>query len=202
VQEVEGHRPDVTVVDGNLLRRSWYFDYLQRTRPKLLLGAREPVRLYLDDLRHWERDQALYKRPDLNRRLTARFRGVLAAFVRVGLGSGPVYATQDIRGQADAVAALTDRYTLVPRGLVLQLVRDRSFRDPPDVPVRLRGVTEGALRLEDDDVVRRAVLPAVVRMLTLRALYLDFYGRHERAREALEEAERFRGRFGLPPASG
>jgi Protein O-mannosyl-transferase TMEM260-like len=197
VQEVEGRRPDVAVIDGNLLRRSWYFDYLKRTYPELLRQAREPVRLYLDDLRHWERDHALYERPDLNRRITARFQAVIASFVEVAIDSGPVYATPDIAGQTDAVEVLSRRYNFVPQGLVLQLYGDRGFHDPAAPPLRLRGVTDRSVRLERDDVVREQVLPAMLRMLTLRAGYLQFFGRPERARAAFAEAERFRRRFGL-----
>ena len=48
-----------------------------------------------------------------------------------------------------------------------------------------------------DDTVREEVLRPVLRMLTLRGLYLEAYGRPARAREAFQEANRFRRRFGL-----
>ena len=92
---------------------------------------------------------------------------------------------------------LARHFSFVPEGLVLQLVGDSRFHEPAAPPLRLRGITDGALRLERDDVVRETVLPAVLRMLTLRGLYFEAFGRPERARKAFHEADRFRSRFGL-----
>lgn len=195
--EVEHRRPDVVAVDGNLLRRSWYFDYLARRYPDLLRRARVPVRLYLEDLRSWEQDHGRYARGHLNRRIEARFQAVIAAFVRLASESGPVFATQDIAVEGNTAARLARRYTFAPQGPVLRLFPDSRFHEPPMVPVRLRGVTDGGVRLERDDVVREKVLPAILRMLTLRALYLGYYGRRDAARKALAEADRFRRRWGL-----
>ena len=126
-------------------------------------------------------------------------RAVVASLARAGHESGPVYATQDVLAEAEAVDVLAPRYGFVPQGLVLQLFRDRRFHEPLAPALQLRGVTDGAVRLERDDVARRTVLPAMLRMLTLRALYLEVSGRAERARKAFDEADRFRSRFGLDP---
>src|SRR6266516_5979135 len=48
-QEVEQRRPDVKVVDANLLRRSWYFDYLRHAYPGLIERSREKIDPYLED---------------------------------------------------------------------------------------------------------------------------------------------------------
>lgn len=197
VQDVEQRRQDVIVIDGNLLRRSWYFDYLQRRYPTLLSEAQEPVDLYLDDLRRWEQDPVLYEQPDLNQRIEARFQAVIASFVNNALLSGAAYATQDIAVQGDTAALLARQYSFVPHGLVLQLVGDHGFHEPAAAVVRMRGITDGAVQLDRDDVAREKVLPAVLSMLTLRALYLEAYGQAEQSREAFAEADQFRIRFGL-----
>ena len=195
--EVQHRRPDVVAVDGNLLRRSWYFDYLARRYPDLMRGAQDPVRLYLEDLRSWEQDRGRYAKGDLNRRIESRFQAVIASLVRVASKSGPVYATQDIALERNTSARLSRRYTFAPHGLAFRLYPDSRFHEPPTVPVRLRGVTDGGVRFERDDVVRQKVLPAIMRMLTLRALYFGYYGREVAARRASAEADRFRRRWGL-----
>jgi hypothetical protein len=40
-QEIEQRRPDVKVVDINLLRRSWYFDYLKHAHASLIDRSRQ-----------------------------------------------------------------------------------------------------------------------------------------------------------------
>jgi hypothetical protein len=195
--EVQHRRPDVVAVDGNLLRRSWYFDYLARRYPDLMRGAQEPVRLYLEDLRSWEHDRGRYAKGDLNLRIESRFQAVIASLVRVASESGPVYTTQDIALERNTSARLARRYTFAPHGLAFRLYPDSRFHEPPTVPVRLRGVTDGGVRFERDDVVRQKVLPAIMRMLTLRAAYFGYYGREVAARRASAEADRFRRRWGL-----
>ena len=54
-QEIEKRRPDVKVVDINLLRRSWYFDYLQHAHPDFIDRSREKIDPYVALLKQWER---------------------------------------------------------------------------------------------------------------------------------------------------
>ena len=60
-REVEQHRRDVKVVDINLLRRSWYFDYLQRAYPDLLERSRQKVDRFVVELQLWEPDPEAYR---------------------------------------------------------------------------------------------------------------------------------------------
>jgi len=74
LREIEHRRTDVVAIDINQLRRSWYFDYLQRAYPQVMDAAREQVDAFLEDLRHWEQDPALYNRDfTLNGRINTRF---------------------------------------------------------------------------------------------------------------------------------
>src|SRR5207244_12321241 len=73
-QEIEQLRPDVKVVDINLLRRSWYFDYLKHAYPGLIDRSRDKVDPYVELLRLWERDPGAFDRnQDLMRRITMAF---------------------------------------------------------------------------------------------------------------------------------
>src|SRR5215467_10976920 len=53
-QEIEHRRPDVKVLDINLLRRSWYFDYLKQAHPGLADRSREKIDPYVELLKQWE----------------------------------------------------------------------------------------------------------------------------------------------------
>ena len=46
-QYVENFRPDVTVVDKELLRRSWYYNQLDHNHPKLFNGMQADVNNFL-----------------------------------------------------------------------------------------------------------------------------------------------------------
>jgi len=187
-------RRDVTVIDINLLRRSWYFAYLRREYPELMHETRDEVGAFLEDLTQWEQDPERYQRDlALNQRIDTRFRDMIMALVREHLRTGAVYITQDIalnRSPQDirVTQALTAAYQLVPQGLVFQLVRERAFHEPAEPQLITRGLADGTLRFEPDDVVRQKVFPVYVSMLYNRGRYLSLFGRHARAAEAFKQA--------------
>jgi tetratricopeptide (TPR) repeat protein len=118
---------------------------------------------------------------------------MIMALVRQHLRSGPVYITQDIALNRSAqdlrlTQALAGAYQLVPQGLVFQLVRERTFRSPAAPPLITRGLTDGTLSFESDDVVRLKVFPVYVGMLYNRGRYLSLFGDHTRAAEAFKQA--------------
>lgn len=199
---IEAYRPDVVVIDVNLLRRSWYFHYLRREYPSLIERARAEVDAFLEDLEHWEQDPSAYAHDvRLTQRIDSRFYDMILAFVRRQIGSAPVYITQDIALARDAengklAQALAAAYQFVPQGLLFQLIPDGAFHEPAEPQLLTRGLADGSLQFEADDVVRLKVFPVYVSMLFNRGRYLALNGRHERAVEAFKQALALDPHFG------
>jgi tetratricopeptide (TPR) repeat protein len=104
-----------------------------------------------------------------------------------------VYVTQDVVLSRDAensrlAESLTAAYQLVPQGLVFQLFADRAFHEPATPQLVTRGLADGTLAFEADDVVQLKVLPVYVSMLYNRGRYLNLYGRREAAIAVFEQA--------------
>jgi hypothetical protein len=59
-QEIEQRRRDVKIVDINLLRRSWYFDYLKHAYPGLIERSRDKIDAFVADLKKWEHDPGAF----------------------------------------------------------------------------------------------------------------------------------------------
>jgi len=200
-QEIEHRRTDTIIVDVNQLRRSWYYDYLKRTYPSVVEQARDKVEAFLEDLRHWERDPDLYQRDlTLNNRIDSRFYEMIVAFVTNHIRSAPVYITLDIaanREGADAklTESLAGSYQFVPQGLVFKLTTGLEFR--PDPPLLTRGLADGTLKFEADDVVNLKVLPVYVTMFYNRGRYLSATGRHEEAIDYFKQSLNLRPEFSL-----
>ena len=192
-QEIEERRRDVKVVDINLLRRSWYFDYLRHAYPGLLERSREKIDPFVEDLKEWDRDpEAVARSEALTQRITAAFEEMIRSIVTNENRVAPVYITQDLLF-ADTVNGevtkwLTQNYQLVPQGLVFNLMSDHSFHDLPDLRLKTRGLADGTLRFEKDDVVNLKVLPAYTSMLINRGRYLALFNQHERAIAAFRQA--------------
>jgi len=83
---------------------------------------------------------------------------------------------------------LTQNYQLVPQGLVFNLAGDQSFHDSPDRRLQTRGLADGTLRFEKDDVINLKVLPVYTSMLINRGRYLALFNQHERASAAFRQA--------------
>ena len=192
-QEIEQRRRDVRVVDINLLRRSWYFDYLKYAHPGLIDRSRDTIDPYVALLRLWERDPGAFDRnQDLTRRISMAFLEVVRSMVRNEIKVAPVYITNDVLSADKTNGYLTQwipqTYQLVPQGLVFNLATDQNFHDSPDPHLRTRRLAEATVQSAGDDVVKLKVLPAYTRMLTNRGRYLASFNQHERAILAFKEA--------------
>jgi hypothetical protein len=192
-QEIEQLRRDVKVVDINLLRRSWYFDYLQYAHPGLIDRSRDKIGPYVELLRQWERDPAAFARnEDLTQRISMAFLEMIRSIVTNEIKVAPVYITNDVlsgdKTNSYLIRWIPQTYQLVPQGLVFNLATDQSFHDSPDLHLQTRGLADGTLRFAKDDVVSLKVLPAYTRMVINRGRYLALFNQHERAILAFKEA--------------
>ena len=192
-QEVEQRRRDVKVVDVNLLRRSWYFDYLKRAYPGLIERSRDKIEAFVAELKQWEHDPGAYaNNRALTERISSRFAEMIQSCVTRENEVAPVYVTHDFLSPRDRDKEvsqwLTKSYQLIPEGLVFKLASDRSFHEPREVPLETRGLNDGTLKFEKDDVVSVKVFPAYTTMLVNRGRYLALFNRHERAIDAFKQA--------------
>jgi len=192
VEEVEGRRRDVAIVDVSLVRRSWYLAFLQRRFPDLMGRVGPQVQEFLEDLRAWEEDPALYERDlELNRRINARFQGMMTALVGAQLERGRAYATHEVvipQASPDPVLAtlLFRGFTLRPRGVIFELSREKGFPPLETLALETRGLAKRPVEI--DDVVATKVRPAYLTMLMNRGRYLAAAQDPRGAREAFERA--------------
>jgi hypothetical protein len=192
-QEIEQRRRDVKVLDINLLRRSWYFDYLKRTYPDLTERSREKIEVFVQNLKEWERDPAAFARSSaLTQRISAAFLEMIQSIVTNEGRVAAVYMTNDLLTtdsmNGELTKWITQNYQLVPQGLVFNLAGDRGFHDSPDLHLQTRGLADGTVRFEKDDPANVKVLPAYTRMLVNRGRYLALFNQQARAAAAFREA--------------
>jgi tetratricopeptide (TPR) repeat protein len=192
-QQVEQRRRDVKVVDINLLRRSWYFDYLKSAYPDLIERSREQVDSFVAELKNWEQDETAYAENEAAQRISSKFEEMIASFVKQEMQVATAYVTLDFLAPEELdrkmTSSIMERYGLVPQGLVFKLVSDRTaFRDPRRIRLETRGLNDGTFRFEKEDVVKTKVFPVYVLMLVNRGRYLASFGQHQRAVPAFKEA--------------
>jgi len=202
-REIEGRRRDVKVIDGQLLRRSWYFDYLRRAYPEMVERSRDKIDIYIADLKQWEGDPESYTNsPILTRKIVSEFQEMVHSFIARELQIAPVYVTPELilmtEGEdKELIQWLTTNYHPFPRGLVFQLASDRDFHDPGELHLQMRGLTDKTMRFEEDDVVNLKILPRYKTMLLNRGRYFAHFDRHERAIDAFNQTLEFDPNFDM-----
>lgn len=194
VKEVEKSRKDTVVIDINQLRRSWYYGYLNQVYPETMEKSRAQVDAFLGDLRAWEQDPDAYnKNPALNNRINSRFYEMILSFVTNQIKDAPVYVTQEIatnRGGQDVMLtnSLSEKYEFVPQGLIFR-VSDRASLNEFEAPqIVTRGLGDGTLRFEDDDVVKKKVLPVYLSMSVNTGNFFAAQAKHDKAIEWFKQA--------------
>lgn len=127
MQQLEGYRPDVILIEKELLRRTWYPLQLSRWYPAFMAKAKSPMDDYLADLRAFENDSKVFMSdPRRTRSIQSKFISLLNIFVTNALNEQrPVFATQEVIQSEDGFA--TD-YTLSGYGLA---IRVQSESVPP-----------------------------------------------------------------------
>lgn len=192
-QRIEHRRSDVKIVDINLLRRPWYFDYLRRVYPDLMARSAAPVAEFVIDLKQWDQNPSAYESNEARERINSKFEAMLKSFVTAEMRVGPVYVTSDFLSPADRdrqfTTSIGQQYQMVPEGLLFKLTTDRStFQNVRPIRIETRGLNDGTLRFESDDVVRTKVFPVYATMMINRGRYFASFGRHAEAVDAFKEA--------------
>jgi hypothetical protein len=118
---------------------------------------------------------------------------MLRSFVTEESRVAPVYMTSEVMfytagSEATLTAWLVRNFQPIPRGLVFELTTDRGFHDPGEIHLQTRGLADGTLCFDKEDVVMVKVLPAYTQMLGQRGRYLAFFDQHDRAIAAFEQA--------------
>lgn len=170
-QIVDRVRPDVTVIDKELLRRSWYLKELERRRPWLIASSRPEVNAFLAQVSLFE-----HGLPYDPARIEASYVGMIDSFIRRSMVSHPVYVTGEIE------AGLTRGLARVPEGLAFRL-SPRQGEIPFPVPsFTCRPSLRGG-RLED--MIRRLYADA---FLSRGEYFLANFHDVQEARKCLENA--------------
>lgn len=186
IHHVEGERPDVLIIDSQLLRRSWYYGYLDAQAPQLMAAIRPQVDAFLAQLALFEHDLSY----DPNQ-IQIRFEAMINALVEQAIAAGrPVYLAQDVDAGINAVAARTQNVVAphlqrVPQGLSFRLYADQEFHPDPAPELNLRGLLEDTAAQQD---LLRAVRRRYAAMFTNRGVYLASHNRHEEASAAFQQA--------------
>ena len=194
--EVEKLRPDVKAIQYGMLIRQWYIDQLEHRYPDLFAGVRNELAAYRPLLAAYEEGGPQWNDVKANE-MQQRLDDLVAALIQAQTaGGGHAYATFDVAMSREAVdqalvRRLAAEYELVPRGVVVEYARGKGVRDVAPVALQLRGLIDGSVHYEPDDVVVTEVLPAYRTVFLLRGRYFGIARNWAEAEKAYEQALAF-----------
>ena len=134
-QFVEGFRPDVTIVDKELLRRSWYYRQLNTDHPYLLSGMMSDVDNFKTAVAPFESGGNF--NPGL---LEQDYRKVMTDLVATNIDSHDFYIAPELfdNEMQKGEFTLPHGYTIVPELFLFKVVKGGGYVPAPDPDFTIR----------------------------------------------------------------
>ena len=189
-QFVENYRRDVTVIDKELLRRSWYYKQIQNHDPDVLKGVQNEVDKFLVALQPFERNENF----DANR-LENIYRTIMSKLISTNLNKRNYFIAPELVEQEmqRGEFRLPEGYTLVPHLFFYKVVQGDEYVPAPDPDFQLRFWSN---RNNYIDTMENMI----GKMLSNRAYYEVKFGRTDRAKVYLKKIQTDLPGFRLHPA--
>ena len=188
--DVEHQRPDVEAIHVGFLMRTWYYDELTRTMPVLARESKPAFDDFAVMLREFDRDPEHIDNPLLNQKLD----NLLLSLMTHHLAHGPVYITDEIAASTNPRDAsirkqIAEKWDVAPRGVLIEVVPGPKLgSDVKFTQLQMRGVADGTIEYEDDDVVPTEIVPAYRTILVITGRYLALQKKFDEALRAYHAA--------------
>jgi hypothetical protein len=189
-QFVEDYRRDVTVIDKELLRRSWYFNQINNQHPEVLSGVKNEIDQFLIALKPFERDEKF----DSNR-LENLYRLIMTNLIKTNIKERDYFIAPELVEQEmkRGEFKLPEGYNLVPHLFLYKVVEGNEYVPAPDPDFTIRIASNRNIYIDN-------IENFIGRMLSNRAYYEVQHGRSDRAKIYLKKILNDLPGFKLHPA--
>jgi hypothetical protein len=171
LQHIENVRPDVTVIDKELLRRSWYYNMLQRNCPEAIASLKPEIGEFLKGLQKFERNEKFD--PQF---LETYYKKIMTGIVEANASHRPFYIGIELfeREMAEKSFTLPEGYTLVPDLFYFRVVKGNAYVPAHDPDFIIR-------QPRFDSEYTSSIKQIICSMLVRRALYEMQFDKRDRA---------------------
>ncbi len=182
-QYVENLRRDVTVIDKELIRRSWYLTQMETISPGIFKGQEKTVKDFLRALQPFERG-GQFNSQLLERLYQSLMTGLISNNSERDFYIGPeLFDNEMKRGEFSP----PEGYTLVPHLFLYKLVKTKEYVPCPDPEFNLRFPEKGNYY---SDFIKKLASAVLIN----RAFYEMQYNKPERAKIYLKKViEQYKG---------
>ncbi len=184
LQRFEGLRPDVVMIEKELLRRTWYVRAVQRKYPEMTAKCQKEIEAFLEDLEQFESGK-----PYNQIRIQTRWIAMLNALIEKNMHERPVYLTTDVLQTEPDVAT---GYKKVPQGFALRVTTQDTLLPMSD----FRSLAS-FLSASPRNHLEEGILQTASVQLSNAARYVDAHGNRREAERLWRLAQQIRARLPL-----
>ena len=171
-------RPDIVVIDKELLRRSWYYIFLERNYPEVYNNSRPEIEIFLKELYKFE-----HGIPYDTKYIMKLFTDMLTSFV-VNNPGRKIYDSWEIEQNNNEQFAV--KYPRIPNGLLFRIVNPDSLHNNIISDYKIYDFT--FTPTYNMDYYHRTLMTSYALMLTHSAIYLASINRQQDALKYLNLA--------------
>lgn len=132
-QKVYNMRPDLIVLDKELMRRTWYINQLKRQYPELYSRSVNEFDAYYNELVKFENQTSRYTNPQTEadhqevKKINSAFITLLNSIVDKNYPDKKIYVTFEV--EDNKIEKFANAYSRIPEGLLLKLSKNKNLID-------------------------------------------------------------------------
>jgi hypothetical protein len=188
-QFVENYRPDVKIIDKELVRRSWYFNQMDSYDPSLFAGIKTEVDQFLVALQPFERG----KNFDANR-LENLYRKIMMKLITTNIDKRDFYIAPELVEQEMKRGEFTlpPGYNLVPDLFLFIVVKGNEYVPAADPNFKIRFPDKRNHYID-------SIEKFIGTLLSNRAAYEMRFGKRDRAKVYVQKIIEDLPNYRMPP---
>lgn len=177
-QFVKNIRPDIIIIDKELMRKTWYMHYLQIHYPDIYEKSKSEFEIYHIELLKFEINSERYMTPKTEtdtqdlRKIKTAFMNLLNSIVDENYPDREIFTTFEIEDNKDETFG--KNYMKIPQGLLVKYSKDKSYTEYkyPDYKFTIT---------ENTDYHHSFIMNAYYKALLFRANYDMNFARFDEA---------------------
>ena len=130
-QYVKNIRPDLVVIDKELMRKTWYLDHIKRHYPDIYEKCKEQFESYSIELVKFEENATRYTNPQTPQDrqdvtlIQNQFINLLNCIVETNIGERAIFTTYEM--EQDGAERIKPDFFRVPQGVLLRITDDANL---------------------------------------------------------------------------
>ncbi|MEO8666539.1 MAG: DUF2723 domain-containing protein [Ignavibacteria bacterium] len=184
-QYVKNIRPDLIVIDKELMRKSWYMDHMKKHFPDVYEKSRTEFEAYTNELLKFEKNPDRYTKPSSETdrqdlvKIQSAFLNLLNSIVEKNYNERNFYTTFEIEQEKNEKFAKD--YNHIPEGLLVRYTKDKNYVEYTD-PEFEYTITDRT------DYHHNFIMNAYFNAYLSRANYLMNYSKYDEGEKLINKA--------------